>query len=381
MTNPILIVGSGLAGYTVARELRKLDKETPLTIVTTDDGCFYSKPMLSNALAGGKTPQALVVQPVEQMRAQLNASILTGVRLEQIDATAQRVQVNGEWLPYAKLVLALGAEPVRPQLGGDAAAEVLSINDLSDYARFRAAIEGKRRIVILGGGLIGCEFANDLRPAGFDVAIVHPANAPLERMLPQEASAALHNALTDIGVAWHFNAKAEAVSRVGEAYAVTLSDGTSLQADVVLSAVGLRPRTALAQAAGIQVKRGIVANRHLETSVSNVYALGDCAEVEGLSLLYVLPLMSAARALAKTLAGEKTALAYPAMPVVIKTPVCPLVVSPPPAEVVGSWRVSRDDGGITALYYDQSDKLRGFALVGKATAQKNQLAQLLPPLL
>lgn len=381
MTSPILIIGSGLAGYTLARELRKLDKEVPLTLITSDDGSFYSKPMLSNALAAGKTAETLVVQPVAQMRTQLNATILTETAVGEIDTTGQRVQVGGEWMPYSKLVLALGAEPVRPPLGGNGAEGVFSVNDLEDYARFRKAIAGKKNIAIIGGGLIGCEFANDLRSANYEVTIVHPAALPLERMLPPAAGEVLRDKLGETGVKWRFGLKAEAIDRTENGYCVTLSDGSLLEADAILSAVGLRPRTGMAQAAGLKVNRGIVTNPYLETSAQHVYALGDCAEVNGLVLLYVQPLMSAARALAKTLLGEKTAVSYPAMPVVIKTPACPLSVSTPPMDAAGEWQVSRDEDSVTALFYDSTNTLRGFALTGKATEQKNALTKQLPPML
>lgn len=381
MTSPILIIGSGLAGYTLARELRKLDKEVPLTLITSDDGSFYSKPMLSNALAAGKTAETLVVQPVAQMRTQLNATILTEAAVSEIDTAGQRVQVGGEWMPYGKLVLALGAEPVRPPLSGNGAEGVFSVNDLEDYARFRKAIEGKKNIAIIGGGLIGCEFANDLRSANYEVTIIHPAVLPLERVLPPAAGEVLRDRLGEIGVNWRFGLKAEAVDRAEAGYRVMLSDGSMLEADAVLSAVGLRPRTGMAQAAGLKVNRGIVTNLYLETSAQHVYALGDCAEVNGLVLLYVQPLMSAARALAKTLLGEKTAVSYPPMPVVIKTPACPLAVSTPPMDATGEWQVSCGEDGITALFYDSEKALLGFALVGKATEQKNALAKQLPPML
>lgn len=381
MNPSILIIGSGLAGYTLARELRKLDKEVPLTLITSDDGSFYSKPMLSNALAAGKTAETLVVQPVAQMRTQLNATILTGAQVSEIDTAGQRVKVDGEWMAYGQLVLALGAEPVRPPLGGNGVEGVFSVNNLEDYARFRKAIEGKKKIAIIGGGLIGCEFANDLRSANFEVTIIHPTALPLERMLPPDAGEVLREKLGELGVNWRFGLKAEAVDRAETGYRVTLSDGSTLEADAVLSAVGLRPRTGLAQAAGLKINRGIVTNPYLETSAQHVYALGDCAEVNGLVLLYVQPLMSAARALAKTLLGEKTAVSYPPMPVVIKTPACPLVVSTPPMDAAGKWQVSCAEDGVCALFYDSENALQGFALVGKATEQKNALAKQLPPML
>ncbi len=378
---PIVIVGSGLAGYTLAREFRKLDKETPLVMVTADDGRFYSKPMLSNALASGKTPDALATQSAEQMQVQLNAEIHAHARVEAIDTQQHLISVNGQSIAYSKLVLALGAGTIRPALQGDAAEAVLSVNDLTDYARFRDAIDGARRIAIMGGGLIGCEFANDLRIAGYEVEVIHAGNHPLDSLLPSEAGDAVRQALESLGVVWHMNKKAEAVSRSERGLHIGLSDGSEVVADVVLSAIGLRPNTALAAAAGIQVKRGIVVNRRLESSVPDVYALGDCAEVEGHVMLYVMPLMQASRALAKTLSGTPTDVVYAAMPVAVKTPACPVSICPPPLGSEGKWQASCDESGVCALFYGAENTLLGFALTGKATAQKNTWAQQLPAIL
>jgi rubredoxin-NAD+ reductase len=375
---PIVIIGSGLGGYTVARELRKLDKETPLVIITADDGSFYSKPALSNALATGKTPQALALNDAAQMQNQLNATVRTHTRVQSIDAVAHTLRLDGETLRYSELVLALGADTVRPQLQGDAATEVISVNDLGDYARLRDALAGVRRIAIMGGGLIGCEFANDLATAGHEVSLVHLAPHPLDRLLPQAAGEAMREALQRIGVKWHLGTRAVGVERDGAGYRLTFADGSALQADVVLSAIGLAPRTELAAAAGIKIGRGIAVNRYLETSAEDIYALGDCAEVEGLVLPYVMPLMQAARALAKTLAGERTALSYPVMPVVVKTPAYPVVVAPPPMGTAGEWQVETAEDGLCALFYDAQQQLQGFALTDKQVVRKNALVQQLP---
>lgn len=376
---PIVIIGTGLAGYTAARELRKLDKDTPLTLISADDGRFYSKPMLSNAYAHGKTAEQLATQDVAQMQAQLNAAILAHTRVSGMDTTRHTLTCDGKTLLYSKLVLALGADPLRAPLQGDAVDSILSVNDLADYARLRKALDGAKRIVIIGAGLIGCEFANDLCTAGFSVHVIDPGPAPLNRLLPEAAGAQLRAALTKLGVQWHANAKAVSVNHAQDACLVTLSDGTVLEVDVVLSAIGLKPRTALAQQAGIKVNRGIVTDRCLQTSAPDVYALGDCAEVEGLVLPFVMPIMHAARALAKTLAGTPTPVTYPAMPVVVKTPAHPVVVSPPPVGVSGAWQVSESEEGVRALFLDDAQRLQGFALTGKKTGEKTALTQQLPP--
>lgn len=375
----IVIIGSGLAGYTLARELRKHAPELPLHIITHGDGAFYSKPMLSNALAKGKTAETLASAGAEQMATQLNATVWSHTEVTAIDTTAHTVAARGGIVPYAKLVLAIGAQPIRPPLEGDGAAAVYSINNLADYARFRQGIERAQRIAVIGPGLIGCEFANDLAQAGKAVTVIGPSAAPLDRLLPPEAGRALQEALAAIGIEWRLGVTVQRIDRWDGALSLRLSDGSIVEADAVLSAVGLRPNTALAQAAGIKINRGIVVDRYLESSAPDVYALGDCAEVAGLVLPFVMPIMQAARALAQTLAGNRTAVAYPAMPVVVKTPAHAVVVSPPPSGREGQWHISGDSTGIRALYRDANNKLLGFALTGSATADKQALTKELPP--
>jgi rubredoxin-NAD+ reductase len=378
--DPIVIVGSGLAGYTVARELRKLDRETPLVVASRDDASFYSKPMLSNAFASGKTPAQLATSSAQQMAEQLGATILAHTEVRAIDAAKHEVALGAGSISYSKLVLAVGADPISVPLEGDAAGEVLQVNDLAGYARFRAALDGKKRVALLGAGLIGCEFANDLAGAGYAVEVIDPAPLPLGRLLPEAAAERLRAALARLGVRWHLGTTARSIVRAPGGLRIELADGASFETDIVLSAIGLRPRTDLAARSGIKVNRGIVTDRFLRTSAPDVYALGDCAEVEGLVLPFVLPIMNAARALAQTLAGTPTRLVYPAMPVVVKTPALPAVVAPPPA-IAGSWSVKEDDAGMEARYEDERGALKGFALVGAATANRNALAKLLPPVL
>jgi rubredoxin-NAD+ reductase len=384
--HPITILGTGLAGYTVARELRKLDKESPLRLISADDGCFYSKPMLSNAFLEKKTPENLVITPATKMATQVKAEILTHTQVTQVDPQHHAVYVGDKRLEYSKLVLAQGAEPIRLPLAGDAADKVLSVNNLTDYTRFRAALENAKRVSIMGAGLIGCEFANDLQPAGFEVTLIDPAKLALGRLVPEAVGQVLQQALQGLGITLY---PERAVNHVDFAdfgdfsdsgYRLTLTDDSVLEADVVLSAIGLRPRTDLVAAAGLSVERGIVVDRYLKTSADDVYAVGDCAEVEGLVLPFVMPLMNAARAVAKTLTGQLTAVKYPAMPVVVKTPACPLVVSPPAARLEGEWEIEAQGVDVRALFYTPDRQLGGFVLTGAKVAEKMRLAKKLPPL-
>ena len=371
----VVIIGSGLAGYTLAREFRKLDKEMPLTILSRDHAGFYSKPMLSNALASNKTAATLVMKPAEKMAAELNAVVRSEVQVERIDIEAKSILLKGgEVIPYRDVVLALGADTLQIGLAGDGANAVLSVNDLDDYARFAQQLDGVKTVVILGAGLIGCEFANDLLHRGIHSTVIDLADRPLSRLLPEEASAFMRQKLEAAGVQFRFNVAVHRVNKTATGFDVELSDSSHIQADMVLSAIGLRPRTELAAAAGIAVNRGVIVNRHLVTSNAHVHALGDCAEVAGHVLPYVMPLMQQARALAATLAGTPTHVVYPAMPVMVKTPACPTVVCSPAPHAVGAWQVTTTADGCDARFMGVDHSLLGFALLGAATAQKQALA-------
>ena len=382
---PVVILGTGLAGYGLAKEFRKHDTETPLILITADDGRSYSKPMLSTGYTKDTSANDLAQLDAGSMARQLKASVWTMTKVNEIDTVNQLIKVGDAQsaVHYGKLVLAVGAEVIRPPIKGDALELVYSVNDLADYADFRAAIEKNavKKVCIIGGGLIGCEFTNDLLNGGFAVEAVDPLGYCLPTLLPEAAGKAVQAALEEKGARFHFGPLVTEVNTSGDGVAVTLNNGETIEADIVVSAVGVRPRTELAAASGLAVNRGIVTNRMLETSAPNVYAMGDCAEVEGHVLVYVAPLMAAAKALGKTLAGEPTAVSYPAMPVTIKTPACPVVVAPVAPGAPGEWTIEQDGNSVKAEFRDAGGELLGFALTGDATKQKLALQKELPAIL
>src|SRR5439155_4748984 len=164
----------------------------------------------------------------------------------------------------------------------------------------------------------------------------------------------------------------------GDDVVIRCTNGEQVTCDVVLSAIGLKPRTALARAAGLAVGRGITVDRRFQTSDPHIFALGDCAEVAGQWLPYIAPIAHAAKVVATNLAGGEGSITYPAMPVIVKTPACPTVVCPPNTEVAGEWKIERDGHGMRSLFYDEAGALRGFALHGDNTAQASSLAAQLP---
>ncbi|MQA40873.1 FAD-dependent oxidoreductase [Rugamonas aquatica] len=366
--DPIIILGTGLAGYTVAREFRKYDSTTPLLFITQDDGSAYSKPMLSNALAMKKSAGVLANFDALSMEKQLDATILTNRAIASIHPLQNEVAISvcGERRRYSQLVLALGAEPRRTALAGTGAAGIMSVNDLRDYARFRDALEGSRKVVILGAGLIGCEFANDLALAGYEVSVIDPAGTPLSRLVPAEVGAVFADGLRRHGVRFHLGRTAVSVELRTEGYQVMLEDGGLIEADLVLSAIGLMPRTELAVAADIATDLGIRTDALCRTSAANVYALGDCASIEGRVQPYVLPIMHAARALARTLSGTPTPVEFPVMPISVKTPAIPTVVAVPQDSRQGQWTLEAAQPlAVRAICRDRdSGRTTGFSLMG-----------------
>jgi rubredoxin-NAD+ reductase len=393
MSHPLVVIGSGLSGWTTVREFRKLDTATPVVLVTLGSGDFYAKPTLSNAFAQKRLPTQLVTTPAAALAETLQVTLRAHTRVVGIDTAARTVALEGgETLAYRDLVLATGAHPVRVPLQGDAADRVRSVNSLDDYGVFHRELPAGATVVVMGAGLIGCEFANDLLAAGYRAHLVDPAPVPLSTLLPADAGAALAEALTAAGAVLHAGATVRAVDAAGGSdpsaapaaeaaptLRVTLSDGTVLRAGAVLSAVGLRAETALAEAAGIRCERGVCVDDLLQTSAPRVHALGDGAQYAsagGRLLPYVMPVMSAARALAATLAGTPTPVRFPVMPVTVKTPALPIVVAAPgPAQAEGG-RWSRPEDGVWH-FHGADGLLRGFVLAGKQTPRRMEQMKLL----
>jgi len=373
MSAPIVIVGSGMAGYAVAREFRKLNTETPLLMLTLDDGCAYSKPMLSTGFTKNKTADALVMANAVQMSEQLDMSVRTQTRVQAIDTQKQRITADNEEIAYSKLVLATGAQVNTLPFVNATNNRVCSINDMNDYRKFRSMCGDKQHVAIIGAGLIGCEYANDLHNGGHTVDLISATPLALDNMLPNEAAQCVTTALSEAGINMHLGTGVNALEESTDTVTLTLDNGKTITADLVISAIGLKPNTLLAEEAGIAVNKGILCNRYLETSAANVFTLGDCAEVDGHVLLYVLPMMASARALAKTLAGEATQVSYRVMPVGVKTPICPVVVLPP--NEAGEWTTESDGFSSKSLCKDAAGNILGYALTGDASKEKQALSK------
>jgi rubredoxin-NAD+ reductase len=377
-SGPIVIVGSGYAGYNLAEAVRKLDAKVDIVVLTQDDGMHYSKPTLSTGLQMQQSADGLVVELPLDRANRLNIRIITHCQVERIDIQAQCLYTNIGQQAYAQLVLAQGAQAISLPIAGNASGDIISVNDLQDYRRYRQLLQGQKNVLLIGNGLIGCEFANDLALVDKHVSLVGLTAWPMDRLLPQEIGRRLQSKLADIGVDWWLENTVASIDYIDAAnadtgYQVTLSSGDLLQVDVLVSAVGLQARTKLAINAGIACGVGIKTDARLMTNVNHIYALGDCVETNGQLQPFIAPIHWGIQALSQTLTGIPTAVSYPHMTVVVKTPACPITLLAPPAFKSGQWQLSGDEEGMVARFEDKAGQLQGFVLQGEQVGQRNAL--------
>ncbi|WP_148252265.1 FAD-dependent oxidoreductase [Aidingimonas lacisalsi] len=385
MSAPLTIIGSGMAGLGLARQVRARDAHRPITVITADSGDEYAKPLLSTGFAKHLSPDRLANRSALDIADQQEIVMRTHTRATSIDSLHRQVQLGNESVSFSELVLATGAAPQPPfALPNELADRVFTINDLDDYRAFHAALNAldrAARVAIIGAGLVGCEFANDLVAGGHAVSLIAPEQAPLPRLLPEPLGHALGEAFMDAGIHLLLGHGLQSLHREGVDIMATLDDGHCLSADLILVATGLSPRTELARTAGIAIdSSGIQTDRYLQTSVPGIHALGDGACVAGVNAMYVQPLQASAKALAATLSGTPTRVSYGPWPVLVKTPALP-VVSLPPTHAPDRWRVEGEGHDLTALAESKDGRLIGFALTGACVRRKVELARAAPALL
>ena len=362
--HPVVIVGSGYAGLQLARQFRRHAPATPLVIVCADDGADYPKPQLSHAVSKRQSAADLIRKSAKEVALELKALLLTGQQVNAIDLERQVIQLAERELPYRDLVLAVGAEAWVPPVSGDAVDAIITLNSLQHYQQYQEQLVNSQRILIVGSGLIGSELANDFLLAGKQITLCDPTDRLLYSLTPDFVSERLHSVLAQAGCKFAFNTTLASLDRQSDGLLATFSDGTSIVVDSVVCAAGLRPRIALAQVAGLNVNRGIVVDKQLATSASHIYALGDCAEIDGQLLPYLQPITLSAQALAKTLAGEQTLVQWPVMPVNVKTSSYPVQLAGEVRSDDLIWQLDEDDNGLTGQAF-RHDALVGFVTSGQ----------------
>jgi NADPH-dependent 2,4-dienoyl-CoA reductase/sulfur reductase-like enzyme/nitrite reductase/ring-hydroxylating ferredoxin subunit len=271
----IVIIGGGAAGEAAAETLRREGYEGPVTILSDDDAPPCDRPNLSkDYLAGSAQPSWIPLRGPAFYRDQ-NIELRLGTQVAAIDPAAGEVELaDGSSLGYGALLLATGAEPVRLNVPGADLPHLHYLRTLADSDALIAAVEaGARRAVVIGASFIGLEVAASLRQRDVDVHVVAPEARPLERVMGPMLGDFVRELHESHGVVFHLQQTAAAF----EAQHVALRDGQRLAADLVVVGIGVRPRTGLAEAAGLHVERGVLVNEYLQTGAPNVYAAGDIA--------------------------------------------------------------------------------------------------------
>jgi rubredoxin---NAD+ reductase len=359
----IVIVGAGIAGWSVAEAIRKGDPDTPLLLISACEGISYPKPALSTALAHGKTAEDIADKDAASKAASLNIDVRTETRVIKIDTKKKRLTTAKGGIQYGKLILALGAHQRELPVEGDAADSVLRVNDLMAYRKLRTRLEaGVQHVTILGAGLIGCEFAEDLTAGGYQVSVIEPADYPLASLLPEDTAQELRHRLQEKGVEWHFHSTLDSIEHSDTRLRAIMSNGDAFDTDLVLSAAGLVANTQLGEKTGLGVNRGIITDRLMQTTEQDIYAIGDCAEVEGQVFAYIEPIRRQAETIAAKLRGEDKPFSTLPPLVRVKTPSFPLTICPPKREEAPTIIQQPAEQGRVDYLVD--DQLVGFVLSG-----------------
>ncbi|MGW6547540.1 NAD(P)/FAD-dependent oxidoreductase [Streptomyces massasporeus] len=300
----VVVIGTGLAGVRLARRLGELG--TPALLIGEEEHRPYNRVLLAEVLAGRYSPEVIALP---------TPAALVRDRVTGIDRAARTVRcADGSVIAYDTLVLATGSNPVLPPLRGlftenhQLPEGVHAFRTMDDCLGLSKAVRPGAKAVVIGGGLLGVSAARALALRGAQVVLAQQSERLMERQLDPAASKLVRRHLTDLGVEVHTDLRVRDVRCVGGAVrSVEMADGYALDADLVVLACGVHPRVGLAQAAGLEVRKGIVVDDELRTSDPHIHALGDCVQHHGTVYGLATPALEQADALAELLAGDPTA--------------------------------------------------------------------------
>jgi nitrite reductase (NADH) large subunit len=305
VSEPLVIVGNGMAAARLVDELAKTSLgRYAVAVIGEEPRLAYNRVLLSSVLAGETGSHEIELRPADWWRHR-GVTVRYGYRVTEIDTGRRELKIEGEEsMEYSKLVLAVGSTPLRLNVPGADLAGVHTFRDTRDVDLLLTLAAARKRVVVVGGGLLGLEAAYGLAKAGAPVTLLHLMDRLMERQLDAPAAELLKTLVERKGIRILLNASTVRIHGEGHVEGVELADGSRIEADAVIFAAGIRPNIALAKDAGIAVNRGIVVNDEMQTASPDIYALGECAEHRGTCYGLVEPAYEQARVLARHLAGR-----------------------------------------------------------------------------
>jgi nitrite reductase (NADH) large subunit len=304
----LVVIGNGMAGCRAVEEILKRDPERyAVTVFGSEPRVNYNRIMLSPVLAGEKTFDDIVIND-EAWYADNGVTLHAGRTVTGIDRVNKCVEAEGGLVvPYDRLILACGSDPVRLPLPGADLKGVVTFRDLDDVEAMVAAADAGGEAVVIGGGLLGLEAAYGLARRGMKATVVHLMDVLMERQLDSAAGFLLTQALIERGVETVLSAQSEEIlGEGGKVAGLRLKDGRVLPCSILVMAVGIRPATALAKAAMLPVGRGVMVDDQMRTGDADIFAVGECAEHRGVAYGLVAPIWDMCRTLADVLTGDET---------------------------------------------------------------------------
>ncbi|MCG6969569.1 MAG: nitrite reductase large subunit NirB [Gammaproteobacteria bacterium] len=300
----LVLIGNGMAGVRAVEELLKLAPEMyDITVFGAEPYPNYNRIMLSPVLAGEKTVSDIVLNDLDWY-ADNGITLKTGDAVSSIDRAARKVVTEaGHEVAYDRLLIATGSNPFIIPIPGHDKTGVIGFRDISDVETMLETAKTHKKAVVIGGGLLGLEAANGLLKNGMDVTVVHLLDTLMERQLDKPAADLLKASLETRGMTFLMEAQTAEITGDERVQGVKFADGSEIEADLVVMAVGIRPNMALAQDAGIHCERGIVVNDTMQTFDPRVYAVGECVQHRGTCYGLVAPLFEQAKVAANHLAN------------------------------------------------------------------------------
>jgi len=280
----IVIIGASGAGMGAAVEIRKRNKVSDITILSKEDVKGYFRPQLTKILSRDDvTPDEIAIKNDDWFK-ENNVKLLLNKVVERIDAKNSRVILQDkEEIPYTKLIIASGAEVFVPPFPGRDKKGVFTLRYIKDSIEIKSYAKDKRTAAVIGGGVLGLETANELNKMGLKVTVIEMADRILPRQLDKDASVILEQIVEEAGVNFLKGAGTKEILGDEAVRGILLDNGEIVDADVVIISTGVKANTEIAKDTGIEIKRAIVVHEKMETSVSGIYACGDCAEFEGIN--------------------------------------------------------------------------------------------------